>query len=145
MKIPAFLSILFLASCGQAGNFDFLVGEWERANEAAGQQTFETWVKPNDSTYLGHSYTLSGVDTVWEENAILSPVAGTWLLQVRMRGDSLSTDFRITASDGQSFTCENPQNEFPKSISYRKAGTELHAEISGGGDAVMFLFAPVEE
>jgi|SRR5690606_20207520 len=59
-------------------------------------------------------------------------------------GDTASTDFRVAASDGQSLTCENPQNEFPKSISYRKVGTELHTEISGGGVAVTFLFAPAE-
>jgi len=144
MKIPALLSIIFLASCGQAGNFDFLVGEWERANEAAGQQTFETWVKQNDSTYIGHSYTLSGMDTVWQENTVLSPMAGVWYLQVRLTGESGTTDFRVTASDRQSFTCENPENEFPTSISYRKSGTDFHAEISGGGDTVAFLFAPVE-
>lgn len=142
MKTPTLLSIMLLVSCGQANNFDFLVGEWQRTNDEAGQQTFETWNKQNDSTYIGHSYTLSGPDTVWQENTILSPMAGTWFLQVCMPGDTVSTDFRITASDSQSFTCENPENEFPKIINYRKAGLELHAEISGGGDTMTFLFAP---
>ena len=144
MKILALLSIILLAPCEQADNFDFLMGEWERTNEKAGKQTFETWVKRNNSTYIGHSYTLSGTDTVWQENTVLTPIAGVWHYQVRMPGDTASTDFRVTASNGQSFTCENRENEFPKSISYRKSGTNLHAEISGGRNAVTFLFAPVK-
>ena len=58
--------------------------------------------------------------------------------------ETLSTDFKVAKSDGQSFTCENPENDFPKSISYRKARTELHAEMSGGGTSVKFLFVPVD-
>lgn len=100
--------------------------------------------KKNDSTYVGHSYTLSGSDTVWQENTVLSPIGGIWCLQVRLQGETQSTDFRVTKMDGQSFTCENPENEFPKVITYDKAGKELHAEISGGGHAVDFLFDPVE-
>ena len=145
MKILVLLSLVLLASCKQADNFDFLIGEWERANEDTGKRTFETWVRQKASTYVGHSYTLLGADTVWQEHLILSPIAGVWHYQVRLKGETQSTDFKVTDSDGQSFTCENPQNEFPKSIRYRKAGTELHAEISGGGTSVEFLFKPVSE
>lgn len=145
MKILALFPIILLASCQQADNFEFLVGEWERTNEEAGKQTFETWTKQNDSMYIGHSYTLSGRDTVWQENTILSPIAGVWHYQVRLPGNTTSTDFKVTKSESLSFTCENPQNEFPKSISYRKMGTDLHAEISGDGNFISFLFAPVNE
>lgn len=143
MKLLALLSLALLASCGQADNFDFVIGEWERTNEDAGKHTFETWVKRDASTYLGHSYTLQGADTVWQEHTVLSPIAGVWHLQVRLMGETQSTDFKVTQSDDGSFTCANPQNEFPKTIRYKRAGTELHAEISGGGDPIPFLFAPV--
>ncbi|MGV3761955.1 hypothetical protein [Parapedobacter sp.] len=145
MKTIGLLSIFLLVSCGgQADNFDFMVGEWKRSNDEAGRQTFETWEKRNDSTYIGHGYTLSGTDTVWQENIILSPIAGVWHYQVSMPGDTASTDFRVSESDARSFTCKNPHNEFPKTISYRRAGTDLHADISGGGNAVTFLFMPME-
>ncbi|GGG95927.1 hypothetical protein GCM10007415_33950 [Parapedobacter pyrenivorans] len=145
MKLLVLLSFAVLVPCGQAENFDFMIGEWERTNEGAGKRTFETWVKQNDFTYLGHSYTLQGADTVWQEHTMLSPIAGVWHLKVRLMGETQSTDFKITQSDGGSFTCENPQNEFPKTIRYQRAGAELHAEISGGGDPVAFLFAPVDK
>ncbi len=145
MKIQALFSLVLLASCQPAGNFDFMIGGWERNNEGAGKRTFETWVKRDASTYLGHSYTLRGTDTMWQEHTVLSPIAGVWHLQVRLKDETQSTDFKVTQLDDQSFTCENPQNEFPKTIRYQRAGTELHAEISGGGDPVMFLFAPMNK
>jgi len=141
----AIFSLILLAGCQSTENFDFLIGEWERTNEDAGRRTLETWVKPDATTYLGHSYTLQGADTVWQEHTVLSPIAGAWHLQVRLMGETQSTDFKVTESDARSFTCENPQNEFPRTIRYERAGAELHAEISGGGDPVAFLFAPVNE
>ena len=144
MKISALLSLVLLMSCQTPHHFDFLIGQWERTNEDAGKQTFESWSKRNDSTYIGHSYTLDGADTVWQEQTVLSPIDGVWHYQVMLMGETQSTDFEVTKSDSQSFTCENPRNEFPKSITYRKAGEELHAEISDGDTAVKFLFAPVE-
>ena len=145
MKRLVLFSLILLASCGQADNFDFLLGGWERTNEDTGKRTFETWERRDASTYIGHSYTLRGTDTVWQEHIVLSPIAGVWHYQVRLMGETQSTDFKVTKSDGQSFTCENPQNDFPKSISYRKVGKELHAEISGGGTSAVFLFAPVDK
>jgi len=35
------------------------------------------------------------------------------------------------------------QNEFPRTIRYRRKGTEFCAEISGGDNPVTFLFVPV--
>lgn len=143
MKLLALFFLVLLVACQSAENFDFMLGEWEQTNEDAGKRTFETWVKQDASTYLGHSYTLQGADTAWQEHTMLSPIAGVWHLQVRLMGETQSTDFKVTQSGNRSFTCENPQNEFPKTIRYQRAGTELHAEISGGGDPVTFLFAPV--
>ncbi len=145
MKMLVLLSFVLLASCQSTENFDFLIGEWERTNEDTGRRTLETWVKQDDSTYLGHSYTLRGADTVWQEHTMLSPIAGVWYLQVRLMDETQSTDFKVTESDDRSFTCENPQNEFPKTIRYERAGAELQAEISGGGDPVAFLFVPVNK
>lgn len=138
-------SFVLLVSCQSTENFDFMIGEWERTNENAGRRTLETWVKRNASTYLGHSYTLQGTDTVWQEHTMLSPIEGVWHLQVRLMDETQSTDFKVTDSDDRSFTCENPQNEFPKIIRYQRVDSELHAEISGGGDPVMFLFAPANK
>lgn len=145
MKIPALLTLLLLiASCKQPSTYDFLLGRWERSNEEAGKQTFETWIKQNDTTYIGHGYTLRGTDTVWQENMVFSPIAGVWYYQVMMPGETQSTNFKVTTSQEQAFICENPQNDFPKSIQYQKIGKALHAEISGGGPVVQFLFKPIE-
>lgn len=144
MRYLPLLSIILLSSCQTAGDFDFLLGEWSRINEQPGKQTFEKWAKQNDSAYIGHGYTLSGTDTVWQENTMLSLVEGVWHFQVKLKGETQSTDFKVIQTDGQSFTCENAANDFPKLISYRREGKELHAKISGGVRTVSFVFAPAK-
>jgi hypothetical protein len=42
----------------------------------------------------------------------------------------------------RSFAVENPRNEFPKRIDYRKSKTGMEAVISGDGKEMAFLFVP---
>ncbi|SMC43361.1 DUF6265 family protein [Moheibacter sediminis] len=122
-------------------NFDFLIGEWFRTNDEEGKATFESWKKSNDSTYLGHGFTIKGKDTIWQERVVLSPVKGEWYFQVKSPNDSISTDFKLTGYTDISFVCENQQNEFPKLIQYRKNGNDkLHAEISADTTKIDFEF-----
>lgn len=121
--------------------FSYLLGGWNRTNDKQGKQTYEEWRKVNDTTYLGHGYTLQGQDTVWQEWTEISPINGTWYFQARMKDDSVSTDFVITSFTDTSFVCENPENEFPKIIRYRKEGNTLKAEIEAGDFKILFDFS----
>lgn len=122
-------------------NFDFLAGEWFRTNDAEGRKTFEIWKKNNDSTYLGHGFTMKGKDTIWQERVVLSPVKGEWYFQVKSPKDSISTNFKLTEYTDTSFVCENQQNEFPKIIQYIKNGEDrFHAEISADTIKIDFEF-----
>lgn len=123
-------------------NFDWLLGSWIRTNEQEGRKTYENWEKLNDSTYLSHGYTLQAQDTVWQENIHLLTVNGNWSLQVKMPNDSSSTDFKVTTFDAVSFSCENPANEFPKVIKYRKGEGKLFAEISNSDMKIEYVFEP---
>lgn len=122
--------------------FDWLLGKWVRTNEEAGKSTLENWSKLNDSTYLGNSYTLVEKDTVWSENTVFSTLNGVWQLQVKLKGETNSTNFKVIESDSVSFKCENQQNEFPKIISYRKGDGQLLAEISDDSTKIEFIFEP---
>lgn len=124
-------------------NFDFLLGNWSRTDDEEGKQTFESWEKLNDSTYIGISYTMYENDTVWQENVILSPIEKIWHYQVSMPETNQSTNFRLTEQTAESFTCENPENEFPKIIKYWKNGNNLNAEISDGTTKIPFEFRKI--
>lgn len=122
-------------------NFDFLIGEWLRTNDTEGRATFEIWKKNNDSTYLGHGFTMREKDTIWQETVLLSTIKGEWYFQVKSLEDSVSIDFRLTDYENNSFVFENQQNEFPKVIKYRKNGKDkLHAEISADTIKIDFEF-----
>ncbi len=122
-------------------NYDWLPGEWVRTNDTDGKQTFENWVKQNDTTYLSHGFTMKGADTVWQEFATLSPVNNQWYLRVKMgKTDSSSTDFKVIEQGENFFNCENQQNDFPKLIKYKKSGQQLLAEISADTMKVNFVF-----
>lgn len=122
-------------------NFDWLLGDWVRTNETEGKQTFESWQKINDSTYQSHGYTLQGQDTVWQEWVELSPRNNDWYFQVRTKDDVDTTLFLFTAITDSSFTCQNPENEFPKEIKYWIAGSDMKAEISDGDMKIPYEFA----
>lgn len=125
-------------------NFDYLVGEWRRTNDTKGRETFESWKKLNDSTYLGHGFTMEGNDTIWQERIVLAPVENVFHFQVKSPEDTIPTDFRVTKTTGSSFVCENQQNEFPKIIRYWKNGDNLSAEISDGQHTVPFEFSRIK-
>lgn len=143
-------SLIMMAACGTpeeappvhiaVSNFDWLVGNWMRTNEEPGMATHENWKKVNDSTYSAHSYTLKGADTLWQETTTLLPDKGGWYFKVSVPGKKATTDFQLLSADDSSFACENKRNKFPKNIQYRLKEQTLEAEISGGGDNVVFIF-----
>jgi hypothetical protein len=122
-------------------NCDWLVGEWKRTNDEPGMVTKETWLKSNDTTYLGLGYTMKGNERVFEETMIL--ILGS-RLEVRMKGNTEPVIFRMTGNDANSFVVENPKNDFPKKIQYRKTKAGMSAVISDPNREVIFDFEPLK-
>ncbi len=121
--------------------YDWLLGEWQRTNDSEGKQTFENWIRLNDSTYTSHGFTMKAADTVWQEFATLSPINSDWFFRVKMnKSDSNSTDFKLIEMGEDFFICENQQNDFPKLIKYKKSGNNILAEISADTTKVDFVF-----
>lgn len=122
-------------------NFDFLIGKWKRINDSEGKETFENWKKLNDSTYMGHSFTLQKSDTIWQENVKLSPIENEWFYQVSIPSENQSTNFKLINKTDSSLVCENQQNEFPKEIKYWKNGVNnFTAEISDDKSKILYEF-----
>lgn len=148
------IAVALLASCkknnpvsnpkqveNESVNLDWLIGNWQRTNDKENKETFEDWEKLSSTEYRGHGYTMVEQDTVWQENIELVKMKdGNWTYNVFQKNDPTSTDFKLTAISGNSFTAENPENEFPKTIKYHKSENGLIAIISDGETEVEFEF-----
>ncbi len=125
-------------------DFSWLLGSWQRINEEEGRQTFEHWKKQSKDEFIGIGCTLKGGDTIWQEAMKLRKFDNNWNLEVTGKGEPQPTIFKLTDMSDKSFTCENPENEFPKLITYAKTATGLKAEISGGGPNIEFEFKKID-
>jgi len=121
-------------------NFSWLLGSWERVNEKDGKQTFEHWKQASKDLYLGMGCTLKEGDTIWQETIELRKLGKNWNFEVTGKGEDHATIFKLTKMSDKGFTCENPENEFPKVISYAQSESGLSAVISGGGPNIAFEF-----
>lgn len=123
-------------------SFDWMLGEWERANEQEGKETFESWEKISETEYAGFGFTKQSSDTIWQENITLIKRDTVWHFEVTGYEEDKPTVFRITNIEESGFISENPDNEFPKIISYSRDGNKLQAVISGEGMEIPFEFVP---
>lgn len=150
MKTTITLLFLFLASSfvvplstdqfkTKKEDFSWLLGAWKRTNEKEGQQTFEYWKKQDKNRFIGLGCTLKNGDTLWKENIVLHK-KDSWRFEVTGQGEDKPTVFILTEVGESSFTCQNPENEFPKVIRYQRSNSGLTAVISGGGPNITFEF-----
>ena len=152
--LPIILSFFVLYSCteGESNNellkakttqnFDWLEGNWIRTNDTEGSQTFETWLKLDEQEYQGFGTTIENGDTVFSESILLHQVNEKWLFEVSGIGEKQPTIFTVTRSTESSFTCENPENEFPTLIKYTKGENSLTAVVSNSEMEILFAFKP---
>ena len=124
----------------QEANFDWLVGQWQRANEGEGKETFENWEKINNREYKGLGFTLQSGDTIFMEQITLRKASDIWTFEVLQKGEQTPTVFQISSISDSSFSCKNDQNEFPKEIEYTALDGGLNAVISGDGILIPFDF-----
>lgn len=126
------------------GEFDWLLGDWQRANNTKDKSTFEYWKRNKNGNYVGEGITLSGKDTVFQELMTFEKVDDIWNLKVSGVNEQ-PTYFKFTVQLGNTFVCVNPKNEFPKKISYQLKADKLFATISGDGQAVDFEFEKMKK
>ena len=112
----------------------------KRTNEAEGLQTFEHWRKINDNKLVAIGFTLKESDTVWQESIKLIKTEDQWNYIVELQDAKTPTVFKVTKIEMASFTCENPDNEFPKKIRYTKVEKGINAVTSGDGKVILFQF-----
>jgi hypothetical protein len=117
---------------------DYLLGSWERTNDEEGRNTFEVWSKIG-TVYTGLGYTMSAGDTIWQESLRLFKQDTTWTLEISGVNET-ATPFVLTSYTANSFVAENPNNEFPKTITYRYFDDTITAVISDDETEIPFIF-----
>jgi hypothetical protein len=136
-----FIVCIALSTCSKTQpSFDWLVGSWERTNGKSGTQTFESWEKIGDETYNAISVVLQGADTVYTEHCTIKKEGDNFYYIAEVPQNSEATYFKISNVNGNSFTAENPEHDFPKKIQYLYRNGELRATISGGDKKIEYLF-----
>lgn len=147
-KLLLIIPILLLVSTayGQETNkqkfkkLEWLVGKWTRTNADAGQSGYETWAKVSDLKLSGKGVTLKGKKTIFVENLEFIAKGNDIFYTVVVTGEKQPTYFKLTALSMDGFTCENPQHDFPKKITYKRDGKRVKAVISGNGQSVDYNF-----
>jgi len=136
------LTILLVCTCGKSKeetSLDWMLGSWELTNNSQGTKTYESWTKKSKDEYIGLGCTLKDKDTVFKESLSIIKINNIWNYKVVGVNDA-PTLFKFISNTTNSFTCENPQNEFPKKISYSFDGEHLKAIISDSTNEIPFLF-----
>ena len=125
-------------------NFDWLLGNWKRLNDEAGNETFESWQKINETEYQGVGFTLKNGDTISQEKMQLVKQNNQWNVSVSIPSEPQATVFKVTQIDSHSFICENELNDFPKKIEYWFEGKNLKAKISNSDMEIAFDFEKIK-
>jgi hypothetical protein len=121
-------------------NFDWLIGNWQRSNEEAGQETFENWSKISPSEYAGIGFTLQNGDTVFQEKMTLIEAGGKWKFRVTIPTQKETETFEMSVQQAHKFVCTNDALDFPKRIEYWRAGPKLKARVANETREILFEF-----
>lgn len=141
-KTAAFITVIaFLISCGKqqessVGSLSLIAGNWSMPGGEKPEDGLivESWVKVNDTVYAGKSYEVINGDSTLTETIELVK-KGTdifYIPTVVAQNNQQPVSFRLTKTEGNKFTFENPQHDFPTTIVYDfQNDSTLKASVSG--------------
>ena len=145
------LSFILFISCQKKqdpklseGDFDYLIGHWERTNEQEGKNTYEIWERSAQDIYKGIGFTLQKKDTIWKEEMQLIKRDTTWVLEIH-NGSEPMVPFSILEKTPTTFLAHNASNEFPTHIQYRYFDDTITAIVSSEEMEIPFIFWRVEK
>lgn len=106
----------------------WIAGCWDATRN--GRHVAEHWMPPEGGTMMGVSRTTAGPKTVEWEFLIIRQTARGLDYVAKPSGQPEATFTATRASAGE-VVFENPAHDFPKRISYKRAGDALTASIEG--------------
>ena len=118
------------AATAATAELDWLAGQW--CGGSAERKIDEVWLPEAGGTLLGMSRTVLGGNTASFEFMRIVSEDGIPQLRVQPGGAAEVAFTRSAAGDGW-IRFDNPANDFPTRIEYRREGDALHAFIAGPG------------
>src|SRR5258705_7943005 len=119
---------------------DWLLGTWIRTNANPGRNSNERWIKLSSRELQGFGLTMKVQDTALLEKLKLIIKENAIYYVADVPENKQLVYFKLTEISENAFSCENPEHDFPKRISYQKDGDKLKATISGNGKSVDYFF-----
>lgn len=127
-----------------------MAGSWRMPQEKG--FLYEVWLKQNDSTLIGRSFSVQGNDTIPEESTRLAFHSSgriTFTANVAVQNGGQPVHFVLRSIDKMSFAFENRNHDFPQMIRYKPGRYTLLAAISGntpkGYRTIRFRYARVTD
>ncbi len=113
----------------------FMAGPWHtKAGKDKGAITEEVWMAPRGGTMLGVSRVTNKNRTVFWEQLRIEERAGDGVYYVASpMGRSPGTDFRLTKLGSGFAVFENPEHDWPQSITYGLTDLEGQLEVVASG------------
>ncbi len=139
-KIAFLLAVIAFTACNNSNDKEkekiiaaqWLLGKWETKTDF-GTYT-ETWQQANDSTLSGKACFLKGTDTLHNESIELQQTADKFIYKTIILGqhNDKAIVFESSVDEENELVFENPKNDYPQKISYKKVSTDsIVTEISG--------------
>ncbi len=110
---------------------EWLIGNWQKQTKK--EILTESWQKLDDSTLVGQSYFIDGVDTLSSESIRIEQRNRKlfYIPTVKGQNNGMVVNFNLTSVNDSSLIFENPEHDFPQKITYNKMKNDsLMAEIS---------------
>ena len=134
-----FLISGFITKAQSVDDLRWLTGMWNRTNVKPGRTAHERWIKTNEGLQ-GWGVSMNGTDTSFVEKLHIVTKDNKLYYVADVPQNNELTYFLITEVTATSFTCEDPEHDFPKKIVYQLDGNKLKAIISGNGKSIDYFF-----
>lgn len=112
-----------------AGSLGWMSGAW--ISESKGEWVEEHWTSPRGGVLLGSNRSGKGAKATGFEFMRIAKDADGALTYWASPSGNAPVGFKLFSSTPNQVAFENPANDYPTRIVYRRAGETLHATISG--------------
>jgi hypothetical protein len=112
-------------------SLDWMAGYWLACN--GGREVAETWSNRRGSVMLGTNTTVGPEAANWEQMRIesVSQQENGLSFFAQPRGAMQATEFPLSRWGAREAVFENPYNDFPQRVIYRRIGDRLIGRIEG--------------
>jgi hypothetical protein len=145
-RILGFTSFLLFclvkAKAQNMSDYSWLEGEWTYTNGE--QTTVESWSLRNDTTLVGSSLTTNKSGAIVFEEALKIQREGNTIKYIAVLPTKIA-EFALEKHTKDLLVFEDPKNDFPSIISYKRVKSGLEIKLEGSGKKEVMEFEPKKQ